>query len=74
MSYPGNWRFPRRDRGYGHWVLTRTRVADPQWKVGVNRILGYRIGWYAVLGKWSYGLCKPEDLTTQRARAERQLS
>jgi hypothetical protein len=58
---------------YGRWTITRYRVADRQWTAGVNRIMGYRIGWYAVLGNWFYGICKPERLEDQRERAARKL-
>lgn len=69
----GDWRFPKRPRGYGHWVFTRYRVADRQWTAGVNRIMGHRIGWFVVLGNWSYGVCKPESLSSQRQRAAGKL-
>jgi hypothetical protein len=58
---------------YGQWALTRYRVADPTWRVGVNRICGYRIGWFVVLGAWCYSLCKPETLESQRRRAADKL-
>lgn len=70
----GTWQIPKRDPGYGHWRLTAIRLADPQWRIGVNRIMGYRIGWYVVLGRQFYGICKPESLNTQRERAVKKMA
>lgn len=67
------WQFPRHPKGYGHWRFTAYRVVHRQWTMGVNRIMGHRIGWFVVLGNWSYGICKPESLTTQRERAAKRL-
>lgn len=53
-----NWQFPRRSE-YGRWQATRTRVAERRWTLGINRIHGHPIGVYAVIGKWSYGVCRP---------------
>lgn len=72
MSYPGNWQFPRRSR-YGRFQFNRTRVADRQWRFGVNRILGHPIGVYIVLGWWQYGICRPIEGETRRKRQERKL-
>jgi hypothetical protein len=55
---PGNWQLPRQSR-YGGWQVNRTRVADRQWRVGVNRILGHPIGVYVIAGWWLYGICRP---------------
>lgn len=72
-DYPGNWRFPKRDRGYGHWLVNRTRVADRQWKAGVNRINGHPIGLYVVLGDWAYGVCRPISGEERRRKQAARL-
>jgi hypothetical protein len=62
-----NWQFPRGSK-YGRWQINRTRVADPQWTVGVNRIMGHPIGVYVITGSWLYGICRPIDAATRRQK------
>jgi hypothetical protein len=58
---------------YGHWQMNRTRVADPQWRLGINRIMGHPIGVYAVLGKWMYGICRPISAESRRRKQADRL-
>jgi hypothetical protein len=58
---------------YGHWTITRGRLADQHWSLGINRIHGYPIGVYANVGRYWVGVCRPISGELRRRRQERSL-
>lgn len=59
--------------GYGRWQFVHSRVADPQWRAGINRIMGHPIGVYVIVGKWQFGICRPISAEERRRKQAGKL-